>query len=122
MSEKQNQIIEHYLHRIKEEVYNLASVDNFISTLRHDLYEYEESHPDFTEEDLETKFGQPDEIAKDFLEESNATQPKKIAKSKKWRDLIIGILIVALIGLGIYLFDLHQHQQVMATDVIVIHD
>ena len=41
MSEKQNQIIEHYLHRIKEEVYNLDSVDNFISTLRHDLYEYE---------------------------------------------------------------------------------
>lgn len=122
MNEKQNHIIEHYLNRIKEEVYNLASVDNFISALRDDLYEYEASHPDFTEEDLETEFGMPGEIAKDFLEESNATQPKDIARSRKHRNLIIGILIVALIGLAAYLFDLHQHQQVMATDVIVIHD
>ena len=66
--QKKNEAVERYLNRITQEIYNLAPVDQFINTLRQDLYEYEENHPDCSEDDLEAEFGLPEEIAKEFLE------------------------------------------------------
>ena len=122
MDTKRNEAIERYLNRIREEVCNLMSVDDFIDALRHDLYEYQESNPDCTEEDLESEFGSPEEIAKDFLEGHDAMRPKEIAKSKKKRNFVIAILIIALIALGGYLIDILGQQQSMATDVITIEE
>lgn len=122
MDTKKNEAIERYLNRIREEIYNLTPVDDFIDALRQDLYEYQESNPDCTEEDLESEFGSPEEIAKDFLEGQDAVHPKEIAKSKKQRNIIIAVLVVALIAMGVYLADLISHQQTMATDVITIEE
>ena len=122
MDTKKNEAIERYLNRIREEIYNLTPVNDFIDALRQDLYEYQDNNPDCTEEDLESEFGSPEEIAKDFLEGHDAVQPKEIAKSKKKRNIIIAVLVVALIAMGVYLADLISHQQTMATDVIIIEE
>lgn len=122
MDKKRNEMVEHYLNRIREEIYNLTPVDDFIEVLRTDLYEYQENNPDCTEEDLESEFGSPEEIAKDFLDGHEVIQPKEITKSKRTRNIIIGFLIVALIATGVYLADLISHQQTMVTDVIIIEE
>ncbi|MDD6881243.1 MAG: hypothetical protein PUE18_06670 [Firmicutes bacterium] len=122
MNPSKNDAVERYLNRIRQEIYNLAPIDDFIEMLRNDLYEYEKSNPDCTEEDLESEFGTPEEIAKDYLDENNVVQPKEVAKSKRKKNIIIAILIVALVVVSAYLIDLHRHQQAMATDVIIIED
>ena len=122
MNPSKNDAVERYLNRIRQEVYNLAPIDDFIEMLRNDLYEFEKSNPDCTEEDLESAFGSPEEIAKDYLDENNVVQPKEVAKSKRKKNVIIAILIVALVAVSAYLIDLHRHQQAMATDVIIIED
>ncbi|MGN0732895.1 MAG: hypothetical protein ACI4LC_01830 [Emergencia sp.] len=120
MNTKRNEAIECYLHRIREEFYNLTPVDDFIETLRYDLYEYLNNNPDCTEKDLESEFGSPEEIAKDFLEGHKVTQPKQIAKLKRKRNIIIAVLIITLTVLGGYLINILGQQQSMATDVIII--
>lgn len=122
METKKNEVIERYIKRIREEIYNLSPAEDFIESLKQDLYEFQESNPELTEEDIESEFGSPEEIAKDFLEGRNEIQPKEIAKSKRRRNIIIAILVVALLGLGAVLADTLSQRQVMATDVIVIHD
>lgn len=122
MDKRRNETVERFISRIREEIYNLTPVDDYLETLRNDLYEYQENNPECTEEDLESEFGTPEEIAKDFLEGNSAIQPKQIAKGKKTRNIIIAVLILALIAISGYLIDLHNHQQTMATDVIVIEE
>lgn len=120
--DRRNEAIERYLSRITHEMYHLAPVDQFINSLRQDLYEYEDSHPDCSEEDLESEFGLPEEIAKEFLESQNAIQPKAIAKKNRCKNIIIALLVVLAVATGWYIYDLSQHQQTMATDVIVIYE
>ena len=120
--DRRNEAIERYLDRIRKEIYNLTPVDQFIDTLRQDFYEYEESNPECTEEDLESEFGSPEEIAKDFLEGNSTIQPKQIAKSKKRRNIAIAILIIALVSMGAFLIDMLGQQQSRATDVITIYE
>lgn len=120
--DKRNEAIERYLDRIRKEIYNLTPVDQFIDTLRQDLYEYEESNPECTEEDLESEFGLPEEIAKEFLDSQDAIQPRAIAKKNRRKNVIIAILIILAVAAGWYIYDLSQQQQTMATDVIVIYE
>ena len=120
VDKRRNETVERFISRIRAEIYNLTPVDDYLEALRNDLYEYQKHNPECTEEDLESEFGTPEEIAKDFLEGNNAIQPKQIAKGKKTRNIIIVVLILALVALGGYLIDLHGQQQSMATDVIVI--
>lgn len=120
--DKKNVIIEQYLSKIKAQIYKLSPVDEFIDALRQDLYEYEETNPNFTEEDLELEFGTPEEIASDFLREHPTLQPKAVAKSKRIRNIIIAILVVALIAGGFIFADFLSHRQVKATDVIIIEE
>lgn len=122
MDNRRNETVERFLNRIRNEIYNLAPVEDYLETLRNDLYEYQENNPECTEEDLESEFGSPEEIAKDFLEGNIAIQPKQIAKAKKTRNIIIAVLIIALVAVSGYLIDLHRHQQSMATDVIIIEE
>ena len=82
IDKRRRETVEHFLSRIREEIYNLTPVDDYLETLRNDLYEYQENNPECTEEDLESEFGTPEEIAKDFLEGNSAIQPKQIAKGK----------------------------------------
>lgn len=122
MDSKKNKIIEEYLNAVRKEIHNLAPADSFLEALRRDLLEFADVNPSFTKADLESEFGSPEELAKDFLEENSAVQPKEVAKSKKRKNIIIGILIVLLIAGAIYVADLASHTQGMATDVIIIEE
>lgn len=119
---KRNAVIEQYLDRIKAQIYKLSPVDEFINALRQDLYDYEETNPDCTEEDLESEFGTPEEIADDFLRDHPTLQPKRIIKGKRIRNIIIVILAVVLVAGGLVFTDFLSHRQVKSTDVIVIEE
>ena len=75
-----------------------------------------------TLEELISQFGDPGTVAQEFLEDTEELHPKKIAKSKRKRNIIIGALIVVLVvSLG-YLYVIHSHDQAKATDVIIIEE
>lgn len=120
--DKKNAVIEQYLSKIKTHIYRISSVDEFIDALRQDLYEYEETNPDCTEEDLESEFGTPEEIAEDFLKEHPALRPEKVMKGKRIRNIIIAVLVVVLVAGGFIFKDFLSHRQVKATQVVVIED
>ncbi len=120
--DRKNVIIEQYLDKIKAQIYKLSPVDEFIGALRQDLYDYEEANPDFTEEDLESEFGTPEEIASDFLKENPTLQPKAVVKGKRIRNIIILVLIAVLIAGGFVFADFLSQRQVMATDVVYIEE
>lgn len=120
--DKRNEAIEHYLDRIREQIFDFSPADDFIRSLRQDLYEYEKNNPNCTERDLELQFGTPEEIAKDFLEDNPALQPEAVVKGKRSRNIIIIILVVALVGAGLFVYDLSRQRQLKATDVIIIEE
>lgn len=120
-----NQEIEQYLQQIEAAIYHLAQSDGFIDGLRQQLYDYAEVHTILSISALVEEFGTPEEVAADFLETCSALKPKKIAKSRKrgWlKTAIILALVAIVIGEMLHLHDLKRHTQVMATDVIIIHD
>ena len=120
--DKKNAVIEQYLSKIKAQIYKIGPVDEFINALRQDLYEYEENNPNCTEEDLESEFGTPEEIAEDFLKEHPALRPERVMKGKRIRNIIIAVLVVVLVAGGFIFKDFLSQRQTMATDVVVIED
>lgn len=115
--------IETYLEEIRKSIYNISAADEFIEALRQQLYDYASDNPDLSLESLYHEFGDPDFVAKDFLENIEALEPKTVAKSKrlgKIKTFIIIVLAVTVIAGIIRLVDLQRHTQVMATDVITI--
>lgn len=122
MSELKNQNIERYLDRIQDELCKLVPTDDFISSLRSQLYDYLEYNPNCTLEDLENEFGAPSDIARDYLQDNDALSPHNVVRAKKRRNIIIAILLVAIIICGGILIDILSHEQTMATDVVYIED
>lgn len=120
--DKRKTVIEQYLDKIKAQIYKISPVDEFINELRQDLYDYAETNPDCTEEDLASEFGTPEEIANDFLKDHPTLQPKRIIKGKRIRNIIIAVLVVVLVAGGFVFADFLSHRQVKATDVIVIEE
>ncbi len=120
--DKKSMLIEQYLDKIKAQICKISDIDEFINALRQDLYDYKESHPDCTEEDLESEFGTPEDIAEDYLQGHPFLQPKKVMRGKRIRNIIIAILAVALIAGGFVFSDFLSQRQVKATQVIVIEE
>ncbi|MGN0659016.1 MAG: HAAS signaling domain-containing protein [Emergencia sp.] len=120
--DKKNKAIEQYLDKIKAQIYRLSPAEEFINALRQDLYEYAEANSDCTEEDLESEFGTPEEIARDFLREHPSLQPKAVVKGRRIRNIIILILITVLVAGGFIFADFLGQRQVKATQVVVIED
>ena len=47
MNPSKNDVVERYLNRIRQEIYNLAPIEDFIEMLRNDLYEYQMEYLSF---------------------------------------------------------------------------
>lgn len=107
---------------VKEQICNLTSMDDFIQSLYNDLFEYVENNPECTLEEIIDTFGNPEDIAREFLLEAEDFKPNRIAKVKKRRGIIIAGLIILLVLGGIYIIKIHGHTQADATDVIVIYE
>lgn len=117
-----NEIIERYLQDIRKEIHNIVPCEAFIEGLRQELQEALSTSENCTLEELISQFGDPGTVAQEFLEDAEELQPKKIAKSKKKRNIIIAVLIVALVASLGYLYVIHSHTQAKATDVIIIEE
>lgn len=76
----QNEKIELYLEQVKEAIYGLVECDDLIDSLRQQLYDYAEEHPNLSFEELFDIFGSSEEIAKNFLENTKELTPLHIAK------------------------------------------
>lgn len=109
MSNQRNEVVEHYLERVRKAAYKLASIELYIAQLRQDINDYMDSNPGATESELEELFGNPEEISKDFLEAEHAITPKSIARSRLIRAIIIVLLIIAVIVIGYYAIDYYDN-------------
>lgn len=118
----QNEKIEQYIRQVLAEIHNLSSSDAFIEALRQQLYDYAEEYPDFSLEELENNFGTPEDVANDFLESVQKVTPVHAAKSKKKYKIIIIVMAALILSGALYLYDLSQQTQTMATKTITIYE
>lgn len=117
---KTDEVIELYLQEIRNAIHNIVPCETFIEGLRQELQDALNSSGNCTLEELISQFGNPEALAKEFLEDTEELQPKKIAKSKKKRNIIIVTLIVLLIASLGYLYVIHSHDQAKAVETIEI--
>ena len=117
---KTDEVIELYLQEIRNAIHNIVPCETFIEGLRQELQDALKSSGDCTLEELISQFGNPETLAKEFLEETEEFQPKKIAKSKKKRN-IVALVVLLIASLG-YLYVIHNQNQTKATDVIIIEE
>ncbi|MFR1723296.1 hypothetical protein [Emergencia timonensis] len=115
---KTDEVIELYLQEIRNAIHNIVPCETFIEGLRQELQDALNSSGDCTLEELISQFGNPETLAKEFLEETEEFQPKKIAKSKRKRNIIIGALIVILVASLGYLYVIHSHTQAKPVQTI----
>ena len=116
------QIIDIYIGKVKKEIYKLSPADDFLNELKSNLIEYSEDNPNCTMDDLIEQFGMPEDIAKEFLDNTVTYTPKIIAKKRKRKKIIIVLLCVTLIIVAIYCIIHSMQTQSMATDVITIYE
>lgn len=119
---QQNKMIETYLLKIKKASFKLSPIDDYIQILRYDLYEFLQDNPDCTEADLVASFGEPEDIAKEFLNSAEVLMPKAIKKSKKRRNIIIAFLIIILLAIVGYIYYPSESDAPIPTkETIIIH-
>ena len=116
------QIIDIYINEVKKEIYKLSPADDFLNELKNNLIEYSEDNPNCTMNDLIEQFGAPEDIAKEFLDNTPVYTPKIIAKKRKRKKIIIVLLCVALLIAAVYCIMLSIQTQSKATDVITIYE
>lgn len=117
---KTDEIIEQYLLDIRKAIHNLVPCETFLEGLRQELQEALSTSESCTLEELISQFGDPGTVAQEFLEDTEELHPKKIAKAKKKRNIIIAVLIVVLVASLGYLCVLHSHDQAKAVETIEI--
>ena len=115
---KTDEIIEQYLLDIRKAIHNIVPCETFLEGLRQELQEALNTSENCTLEELVSQFGNPESVAQEFLEDAEELQPKKIAKSKRKRNIIIGALIVILVASLGYLYIIHSHDQAKAVQTI----
>lgn len=109
--------------QVKRELRNLVPAGDFLKELRSSLEEFRRDHPDCTLEDIIEQFGKPEDVAREYIESTGANEPEKIAGQKRLRNIIIALLAVAVVAVGIYLYDRYMEtHQGGATDVLIIYD
>lgn len=117
---------EFYLQQIRDCFYSLAPSDEFINAIRDDCYSFLDEHPDCSLEDLIEQFGEPESIARDYLNSVNIINPAKIAKTRRKKKIMITFLLLAILAAsitaGVYLYNLYQISQGYNTQDIIIEE
>lgn len=116
------QVIDIYMNEVKKELYRLTPADDFLNELRNNLIDFSEDNPNCSMDDLIEQFGEPEEIAKEFLDSTFTYTPKMIAKRSKRKKTIIVLLCITLLIATIYCIRLSIQTQSKATDVITIYE
>lgn len=115
-------IIEKYLSEVKENIYKLDKADGFINEIRSSLTDYVEHNPDCSFDELVEQFGDPEDIAREFLDSYDYSSPKEISKKTRRHKILITLLIIVLIALVAFCLDMARHTQAKATDVVTIYE
>lgn len=115
-------IIEVYINDVKKELYNLVPADDFLSELKNNLLDFIKDNPDSSMDDLVEQFGKPEELAKEFLDNTSVCSPKAIAEKNSKKRVLIIILGILLAGVIAYSIMLSMQTQSKATDVMIIYE
>ncbi len=116
------QVIDIYIDKVKKELYKLAPADAFLKELEDNLIDYSRDNPNCSMDDLIEQFGRPEELAKEFLENTVDYSPKIIARKNKKKKVIIALLCIALVAVVAYCIIISMQTQSKGSDVIIIYD
>ncbi len=116
------QVIDIYIDKVKKELYKLAPADAFLKELEDNLIDYSRDNPNCSMDDLIEQFGRPEELAKEFLENTVDYSPKIIARKNKKKKVIIALLCIALVAVVAYCVIISMQTQSKGSDVIIIYD
>lgn len=116
------QVIDIYIDKVKKELYKLAPADAFLKELEDNLIDYSRDNPNCSMDDLIEQFGRPEELAKEFLENTVDYSPKIIARKNKKKKVIIALLCIALVAVVAYCVIISMQTQSKGSDVVIIYD
>ena len=114
------ELIKEYMDQVRHNIYNLYPADDFLSALQNDLEDYTTQFPECNFDDIIEQFGNPELVARDFLNNADTDSPKTKARKKKLK-IILWICALVIIGVlaALCIFAATQ-RQVMFEDVTTI--
>lgn len=111
-----NDIIDEYIHNVRENMYHLIQAEHFLDDLRTNLEEYVQQYPDCTYSDLEEQFGLPESVAEEFIENEKPNPPKERAKHRNRIRIGFAAALVAIVVLIGFVIALSGSQILYYTD------
>lgn len=115
-------VIDMYISRVKKEIYKLTPAENFLNELKNNLLDFSEDNPDCSMDDLVDQFGEPEELAREFLDTVPDFSPKEIARKGRTKKAVIVLLCIVLTAAATYCIGISMQTQSKATDVITIYE
>lgn len=114
------ELIKEYMDQVRHNIYNLYPADDFLSALQNDLEDYTAQFPDCDFDDIVEQFGNPELVARDFLNNADTDSPRTKARKKKLK-IILWICALVIIGvLAVLCIFAATQRQVMFEDVTTI--
>lgn len=117
---EQNNIKKKYIKAVKDHLCSIAPSKDFMEMLSNNIDEFMSANPNCTYDDIIDQFGEPEDVAEDYLSESKESLPGKLIKKNRHKKWIIVVLVIALIAGGFYLWDMHMNDQAKATIVVTV--
>lgn len=111
-----NDIIEQYLAHVRRNLYHLVPDSDFLSDLRTNLEEYLQEFPDSTYQDLEERFGKPEDVAAEFIRSQNPDTPKNQARHRKKIRLFAILSCAIIVFLLCFIIALSGNRQAYFSD------
>lgn len=114
------ELIKEYMDQVRHNIYNLYPADDFLSALQNDLEDYTTQFPECNFDDIIEQFGNPELVARDFLNNADTDSPRTKARKKKFK-IILWICALVIIGvLAALCIYAATQRQVMFEDVTTI--
>ena len=96
--------LEHYRRQIKKSItVSSKEKDEMLRGLQTGIEEYLEQNPDATMEDVRAHFGEPCEIAAEFLPDVTPKDRKRFVRRKKViLGLSLGLVVIVILFIAVY--------------------
>lgn len=114
------ELIKKYIDQVRHNIYNLYPADDFLSALQDDLEDYTTQFPECDFDDIIEQFGNPEMVARDFLNNADTDSPKAKARKKKLTRILFIVIIIVVICLIVYCCLIASQQQVWLEDTTTI--
>lgn len=111
-------IVEEYMNNVKKGLYNLVSSEEYLNDLQQNLEEYVQQFSNCTYQQLVEQFGEPEEVAAEYIGAKKPNGPREMAKSRKKVIILVAIIIALVLVLVVFVYTTSRDRQAFFTDTV----